>query len=83
MTTVIIKMQISKSKLKSKLLEILREIESENTEVIVTDRGRPVAKISKYQVSPTTEELLSDLRGQVRYFEDPTASTIEEWGDEV
>ena len=83
MTTVITKMQISKSKLKSKLLEILREIESENTEVIVTDRGRPVAKISKYQVSPTTEELFSDLRGQVRYFEDPTASTIEEWGDEV
>ena len=83
MTTVIIKMQISKSKLKSKLLSILREIESEDTEVIVTDRGRPVAKISKYQASPTTEELFGDLRGQVRYFEDPTASTIEEWGDEV
>ena len=83
MTTVITKMQISKSKLKSKLLEILREIESENTEVIVTDRGRPVAKISKYQVSPTTEELFSDFRGQVRYFEDPTTSTIEEWGNEV
>ena len=76
-------MQISKSKLKSKLLEILREIESENTEVIVTDRGRPVARISKYHVSPSTDELFNDLRGQVRYFEDPTASTIEEWGDEV
>lgn len=83
MTTVIIKMQISKSKLKSKLLEILREIESENTEVIVTDRGRPVARISKYHVSPSTDELFGDLRGQVRYFEDPTTSTIEEWGDEV
>ena len=76
-------MQISKSKLKSKLLEILREVESENTEVIVTDRGKPVAKISKFQNAPTTEELFSDLRGQVQYFEDPTTSTIEEWGDEV
>ncbi len=76
-------MQISKSKLKSKLLSILREIESEDTEVIVTDRGRPVARISKYHVSPSTDELFGDLRGQVQYFEDPTASTIEEWGDEV
>ena len=76
-------MQISKSKLKSKLLEILREVESEDTEVIVTDRGRPVAKISKFQNVPTTEELFQDLRGQVKYFEEPTASTIEEWGDEI
>lgn len=83
MTMVIIKMQISKSKLKSKLLSILREIESEDTEVIVTDRGRPVARISKYHVSPSTDQLFGDLRGQVQYFEDPTASTIEEWGDEV
>ncbi len=76
-------MQISKSKLKSKLLEILREVESENTEVIVTDRGKPVAKISKFQNVPTTEELFQDLRGQVKYFEDPTASTREEWGNEI
>ena len=76
-------MQISKSKLKSKLLQVLREVESENTEVIVTDRGRPVAKISKYHQTPTTEELFKDLRGHISYFEDPTASTIEEWGDEV
>ncbi|MEM6612186.1 MAG: type II toxin-antitoxin system prevent-host-death family antitoxin [Cyanobacteria bacterium P01_C01_bin.72] len=76
-------MQISKSKLKSKLLEILREVESANTEVIVTDRGRPVAKISKFQNVPTTEELFQDLRGQVKYFEEPTAPTIEEWGDKI
>lgn len=76
-------MQISKSKLKSKLLEVLREIESENTEVIVTDRGRPVAKISKYHASPTTEELFGDLRGCISYVEDVCAPSIEEWGDEI
>lgn len=76
-------MQISKSKLKSNLLSILREIESEDTEVIVTDRGRPVAKISKYRASPTTEELFSDLRGRIEYAEDVCAPTIQEWGDEV
>jgi prevent-host-death family protein len=72
---------ISKSQLKSKLLEVLRQVESENTEIIVTDRGRPVAKISKYEQVPTTEELFKDLRVGIKYFEDPTSSTIEEWGE--
>lgn len=76
-------MEISKSKLKSKLLEILREVESANIEVIVTDRGRPVAKISKFQSRPSTKELFEDLRGRVKYFEDLTAPTIEEWGDKI
>lgn len=76
-------MQISKSQLKSKLLEILREVESENMEVIVTDRGKPVAKISKFQTAPTTEELFQDVRGRIKYFEDVCASTTLEWGDEI
>jgi len=76
-------MQISKSKLKSQLLSILREVESKNTEVIVTDRGKPVAKISKFENAPTTKELFGDFRGRIQYFEDPTASTLEEWGDEA
>ncbi len=76
-------MEISKSKLKSKLLEVLRSVESEDMEVIVTDRGKPVAKIAKYQQAPTTEELFKDLRGRIKYLEDPTNPTIEEWGDEI
>jgi antitoxin (DNA-binding transcriptional repressor) of toxin-antitoxin stability system len=68
---------------KSKLLEVLREVESKNTEVIVTDRGKPVAKISKFQNAPTTKELFEDLRGRIKYFEESTASTIEEWGEGV
>lgn len=76
-------MEISKSKLKSKLLEILREVESTNTEVIVTDHGKPVAKISKFQDAPSTEDLFHDWRGRIKYFEDPTSTTIEEWGDEI
>jgi antitoxin (DNA-binding transcriptional repressor) of toxin-antitoxin stability system len=74
---------ISKSKLKSKLLEILREVESKNTEVIVTDRGKLVSKISKFQDVSSTEDLFQNWRGRVKYFEDPTNTTIEEWGDEI
>ncbi len=74
-------MNISKSKLKSKLLEILRLVESDNQEIIVTDRGRPVAKISKFSEVPPTEELFKDMRGRVKYFEDLTTTTTEEWGE--
>ena len=74
-------MNISKSKLKSKLLELLRLVESENTEIIVTDHGKPVAKISKYCEAPPTKELFADLRGKIKYLEDPTTPTTEEWGE--
>ncbi|MGL5077454.1 MAG: type II toxin-antitoxin system Phd/YefM family antitoxin [Waterburya sp.] len=74
-------MNISKSQLKSKLLELLRLVESEDTEIIVTDRGRPVAKISKYHKVLPTQELFKDLRGRIKYFEDPTTPTTEEWGE--
>ncbi|MEA5571999.1 type II toxin-antitoxin system prevent-host-death family antitoxin [Calothrix sp. UHCC 0171] len=70
---------ISKSKLKSKLLEFLRLVESEGEEIVVTDRGKPVVKISKYGDSPLTAELFGQMRGKVRYFEDLTTPTTEEW----
>ena len=72
---------ISKSKLKSRLLELLRYVESAGEELIVTDRGKPVIKISKYYNAPTTEELFGQMRGEVKYSEDLTTSIIEEWGE--
>jgi prevent-host-death family protein len=72
---------ISKSKLKSQLLEFLRFVESEGEELIVTDRGKPVIKISKYGDSPSTEKLFGQMRGKVEYFEDLTNPTTEEWGE--
>ena len=71
---------ISKSKLKSKLLEFLRLVES-GEEIVVTDRGKPVVKISKYGDSPSTEELFGQMRGKVKYFEDLTTPTTEEWSE--
>lgn len=73
---------ISKSKLKSNLLEFLHLVESEGEEIIVTDRGKPVVKISRYVNSPSTEQLFGQMRGKVKYFEDLTQPTTEEW-DEV
>lgn len=71
---------ISKSKLKSQLLEFLRFVESEGEEIIVTDRGKPVVRISKYG-APSTEHLFGQMRGKVKYFEDLTTPTVEEWNE--
>ena len=73
---------ISKSKLKTKLLELLQLVESEGEELIITDGGKPVVKISKYTDSPSTQELFASMRGKVSYFEDLTTPTVQEW-DEV
>ncbi|MGD1867476.1 MAG: type II toxin-antitoxin system Phd/YefM family antitoxin [Phormidesmis sp.] len=70
---------ISKSKLKSKLLELLRFVESEGEEIVVTDRGKPVVKIMRYTNTLSTTELFGQMRGNVRYFEDLTAPTTDEW----
>lgn len=61
---------VSKSKLKPKILEYLREVETTHRELIITDRGRPVLKIVPY----TDEEqgLLAGFRNSVVRYEDPT-----------
>ncbi|MGB3535105.1 MAG: type II toxin-antitoxin system Phd/YefM family antitoxin [Microcoleaceae cyanobacterium] len=70
---------VSKSKLKSQLLEFLQLVESEGEEIVVTDQGKPVIKISKYSNSLSTEQLFGQMRGKVQYFEDLTTPTTEEW----
>ena len=73
---------ISKSILKSQLLEFLELVESEGEEIVVTDRGKPVVRISKYASNlPSTEQLFGQMRGKVQYFEDLTNPTTEEWGE--
>ncbi len=61
---------LSKAKFKPRALEYLRQVEQEGTELVITDRGRPVARIVPYYQS--TEELLADLRGSVLEFVAPT-----------
>ena len=61
---------ISKSKLKSRLSEILREIERSRNELVITSHGRPILKILPY--SPQPSETLNTLRGSVLEYIDPT-----------
>jgi antitoxin (DNA-binding transcriptional repressor) of toxin-antitoxin stability system len=70
---------IDKSQLKAKLLEFLQLVELEGEEIVVMDGTKPIVRISQYEKTLSTEELFRDMRGKVKYFEDLTTPTIEEW----
>jgi hypothetical protein len=74
-------MQITKKQLKDQLEKLLERLEQENEEIIIVDDDKPVFKISKYQSSPSTEELFAPLRGNVKYYEELTSPTTEEWSE--
>jgi antitoxin (DNA-binding transcriptional repressor) of toxin-antitoxin stability system len=60
-------------------LEFLQLVELEGEEILVTDGAKPVLRISPYEKTLSTEELFKDIRGKVKYFEDLTTPTTEEW----
>lgn len=69
---------VSKSKFKSRALQYFREIERTGRPVIITDRGRPVAKVVPYSENP--EQLLNDLRHTVVQYSDPLEPVgVEDW----
>ncbi|NJK77265.1 MAG: prevent-host-death protein [Richelia sp. CSU_2_1] len=70
---------IDKNQLTAQLLEFLQLVELEGEEILVMDGTKPVARISKYEKILSSEELFKDMRGKVKYFEDLTAPTTEEW----
>ncbi len=70
---------IDKSQLTAQILELLRLVELEGEDILVMDGTKPVVIISQYEKSLSTEELFKDMRGKVKYFEDLTAPTTEEW----
>jgi len=70
---------VDKSQLTAQLLELLQLVELEGEEILVMDGNKPVVRISQYEKSLSTEELFKDMRGKVKYFEDLTTPTTEEW----
>jgi len=76
-------MEITKQELKAQLDQLIDKLQRENEDIIILDGGKPIIKICQYQASPTTEELFSPLRGKVKYYQDLTSPTTEEWGSEL
>jgi prevent-host-death family protein len=72
---------ISKSKLKTHLLKVFRELEESGEELIVTDRNRPVLRIVPYRKRKDVKDAFADIRGSLKLLEDPNLPTTEEWED--
>lgn len=71
--------RVSKSALKAKMLEYFRRVEESGEELIVTDNNVPVLRIVPLRKRRSAAELFADVRGRVRYHEDPLAPTSDEW----
>ena len=70
---------ISKSRLKAHMLAVFRDIERSAEDLIVTDRDRPVLRISRYAQTGPPEQIFAGLQGKVVYHEDINEPTQEEW----
>ena len=69
---------ISKSQFKPKALQYFREIQEKGLEIIITDRGKPVVKISPFQKD--SQMILEELRNSVLKYDDPLEPVAEdEW----
>lgn len=68
---------VSKSEFKPKALEYLRQVERTGEPLIITDRGRPVARIEPYADG---DEQLTVLRDLIVKYDDPLEPVgTEDW----
>ena len=66
---------LSKSQLKSQLLEKLRLVEKERKPLLITHGGKPVVRIVPYTLNP--QQILKELRGSVIAYREPTNPVAE------
>lgn len=60
---------LSKSQFKPRALELFRHVQQTGEELIITDRGRPVLRVSPYVED--TRDWLDPFQGTVRRYDEP------------
>lgn len=73
--------KVSKSRLKARMLEYFREVENSGEELIVTDNNVPVIRVVPIRKPKLVSEIFAKFRGEVKYYDDLTKPTLEEWED--
>lgn len=61
---------VSKSSFQDRALEYFQEVETTGNELIITDHGKPVLKLVRFNQDP--KAVLESLRGSVIRYDDPT-----------
>lgn len=64
---------VSKTELKARMLEYLREVERTGEELVITNHGRPVLKLVRLTEVTTPDALFADVRGRARIPDDVDA----------
>lgn len=72
-------MKITKTQFQKQFDNTLALLDQHGEEIIIIDDGKPLFRLSKYCSNISTEELFAPLRGKVKYYEDLTTPTMEEW----
>lgn len=72
---------LSKSELKSKLLEYFQMIEKTGEEIIVTNNKEAVLKVIPIKKKYSVKKLFGKISGKVKYNEDIMKPETDEWGD--
>jgi prevent-host-death family protein len=72
---------VSKSALKAKMLEYLRQVEQTGEELIITDNQRPVLKIVPIHKKLTAAEIFGEWREKYAEHGDVMEPTTDEWDD--
>jgi prevent-host-death family protein len=70
---------ISAGEFKARCLKIMDEVKARHIEVVITKRGKPVAKLV-----PADDEIpdaFGSMQGTVRYHGDIVAPDLESWGE--
>ena len=69
---------VTKSAFKARALEFFREVERTGRPLVISDRGRPVLRLTRYV--PKGDGPLESLRGSVRRYDHPMEPVaLDDW----
>ncbi len=71
------KQQIAAGEFKAKCLHLLDEVQRTRKEIVITKRGKPVARMLPVEQEPTS--VFGRMKGTVEILGDIVASTGEQW----
>ena len=72
--------QIGAGEFKARCLQLMDEVDRDGIEIVITKRGRPVAKLVPAQ--PPTGTFIGSMKGTVRILGDIVSSDPTDWEDE-
>jgi prevent-host-death family protein len=68
---------------KAKCLKVMDEVQAKRVSVVITKRGKPVAKIVPIDAKPERDEIFGFMKGKIKIKGDivKPALTLKEWGN--